>query len=323
MDTEMRNEHYFVFDDGTAEFYESLNLLLKSGARMEDCYVYEGELDEENYDDDDDDYREVNAQDHINKLQVENVKLLKFAHILMEKLMPDDVVEAFMKKEAKWKAEIKKLKTELHEFAVSLPLGGGKEIAKLKTELAEMTQFHEWDKVATLKWNEAKGEIEKLKENYKAVLDTLYNTEDTEYDLLGDCGDICEDIERKSGDIEKLKAENEKLKKEIEEYEEETQEMCGRCLGNFSTEVMDEAFDPPRHNDRFCPTCVKLVRKEDEEEGEKKVEEMAKFLKRHNITDDTFKKLVKKSDCDYKDDEEEEEVVCEKWNEGNSGWEKY
>ena len=52
---------------------------------------------------------------------------------------------------------------------------------------------------------------EKLKENYKAVLKTLYNTEDTDHDLLDDCGDICEDI----GNLKEEKYENNEFRQEL------------------------------------------------------------------------------------------------------------
>ena len=52
---------------------------------------------------------------------------------------------------------------------------------------------------------------EKLKENYKAVLKTLYNTEYTDHDLLDDCGDICEDI----GNLKEEKYENNEFRQEL------------------------------------------------------------------------------------------------------------
>ena len=39
-----------------------------------------------------------------------------------------------------------------------------KEIEELKKQLAEMTQFHEWDKIANFKWQDEKAKNEELKE---------------------------------------------------------------------------------------------------------------------------------------------------------------
>ena len=39
-----------------------------------------------------------------------------------------------------------------------------KEIEELKEQLAEMTQFHEWDKIANFKWQDEKTKNEELKE---------------------------------------------------------------------------------------------------------------------------------------------------------------
>jgi len=57
--------HYFIYGDEGVEFFKSLEELLTACSRMEDCYVYEGELDEDNYDDSADDYREVNITTHL------------------------------------------------------------------------------------------------------------------------------------------------------------------------------------------------------------------------------------------------------------------
>jgi len=42
--------HYFSYDEEGVQFFPTIGKLLKETPRMEDCYVYEGELDEDNYD---------------------------------------------------------------------------------------------------------------------------------------------------------------------------------------------------------------------------------------------------------------------------------
>tara|TARA_R100000808_G_C2143609_1_gene151380 strand:+ start:1244 stop:1777 length:534 start_codon:yes stop_codon:yes gene_type:complete len=87
--------HYFSYDDEGAVFFDTIKELLNSPARKEDMYVYNGELDEENYDDNADDYREVSAtefletmtdevleendelKDELKQLKEENEKLKK------------------------------------------------------------------------------------------------------------------------------------------------------------------------------------------------------------------------------------------------------
>lgn len=59
------SKHYFTYDENGVEFFKSFEELMKSPARKEDMYVYLGELDEDNYDDDADDYRELNAIDYM------------------------------------------------------------------------------------------------------------------------------------------------------------------------------------------------------------------------------------------------------------------
>ena len=83
-------------------------------------------------------------------------------------------------------------------------------------EIVEVLREEKYD--LYLKWSDSndenkklKAEIDELKGNYKAVLDTIYNTEDTDHDLFGDCGDVCEDIEKLKVEID----ENKKLKEII------------------------------------------------------------------------------------------------------------
>ena len=53
------NTHFFSFDENGVEFFDCPYKLLKATPRTEDCYVYVGDLDETNYDDDEGDYRET------------------------------------------------------------------------------------------------------------------------------------------------------------------------------------------------------------------------------------------------------------------------
>jgi len=75
-----------------------------------------------------------------------------------------------------------------------------------------------------------------LKENYKAVLDTLYNTEDTDHDLLGDCGDICEEID-------KLKEENAQLEARIEKLREELLQANAKHYHDIQKTSLAASFD--------------------------------------------------------------------------------
>jgi hypothetical protein len=53
--------HFFSYDDNGATFFNCPHEMMSETERVEDCYVYEGELDEDNYDDSADDYRETNV----------------------------------------------------------------------------------------------------------------------------------------------------------------------------------------------------------------------------------------------------------------------
>ncbi len=64
---EEQETHFFTYDENGVEFFKTIEELLKSPARKEDMYVYVGELNEEEYDDDEDDYREMTALDYIQK----------------------------------------------------------------------------------------------------------------------------------------------------------------------------------------------------------------------------------------------------------------
>ena len=95
-------------------------------------------------------------------------------------------------------------------------------------EIVEVLREEKYD--LYLKWSDLndenkklKAEIDELKGNYTAVLDTIYNTEDTDHDLFGDCGDVCEDIEKlkaENDENKKLKEENAVLRKSTEVYED-------------------------------------------------------------------------------------------------------
>ena len=145
---------------------------------------------------------------------------------------------------------------------------------KLKETIARREEFIKKNEEAVANFEGAEidrltKELEKLKEvkNTKALCDICMECEWIEKFI----------VKRDNGYVEHN---CEKCYKENYDEESEEEEMCGWCLGIFPNEEMDEAFDPPRHSDRFCPTCVELVRK----------------------------------------DEEKKEV---KFNEGNTGWEKY
>jgi hypothetical protein len=60
--------HFFSYDEDWVIFYKDVWELMSQGRRPEDCYVYEGELDEDNYDDRADDYREQTAEEYIARL---------------------------------------------------------------------------------------------------------------------------------------------------------------------------------------------------------------------------------------------------------------
>tara|TARA_R110001632_G_scaffold131054_2_gene245193 strand:+ start:1047 stop:1733 length:687 start_codon:yes stop_codon:yes gene_type:complete len=62
-----QDTHFFTYDENGVEFFKTIEELFKSPARKEDMYVYVGELNEEEYDDDEDDYREMTALDYIQK----------------------------------------------------------------------------------------------------------------------------------------------------------------------------------------------------------------------------------------------------------------
>lgn len=62
--------HFFSYDEDGVNFYKDVwELMSQPMIRPEDCYVYEGELDEDNYDDHADDYREQTAEEYIRKQQ--------------------------------------------------------------------------------------------------------------------------------------------------------------------------------------------------------------------------------------------------------------
>ena len=91
-----------------------------------------------------------------------------------------------------------------------------------------MTQFHEWDKVATVKWADEKVENVKLKaENERVMKDNKENWQSYK------------------ADIEKLKAENEKLKELTEDIEEQLAAV--ECL-----RFMDYTYEDGRWFDQDC-----------------------------------------------------------------------
>jgi hypothetical protein len=64
--------YYFSYDEWGYTFYETPYKLIENTPRIQDCYYYEGDVSEEDIIKGDDDYREINILEHMEK---ENKKL--------------------------------------------------------------------------------------------------------------------------------------------------------------------------------------------------------------------------------------------------------
>ena len=100
--------HFFSYDEDGVKFYKDLfELISQPMVRPEDCYVYEGYLDEDNYDDHADDYREQTAEEYMKKMGIPDLKLVK-----VEPVQYDGAYSRLKAENEKLKAENEKLKKE-------------------------------------------------------------------------------------------------------------------------------------------------------------------------------------------------------------------
>lgn len=146
------------------------------------------------------------------------------------------------------------------------------EIVKLKEQLAEMTQFHEWDKIANEKWADEKAKNEKLRaenEKLKAENEKLRSA-----DISGAC-DSDSDSESDE-DFEKDKCEAKELieqmiknghigvaceNEDCDNYDGLVNHLCDKC-----EEVACDFCDKPRkhlvkrdagYDEHTCEECYK------------------------------------------------------------------
>jgi len=187
--------HYFSYDEEGAVFFKTIKDLLNSPARKEDMYVYEGELDEENYDDDADDYREVNALSYL----IEDYHKIKGEVKEYENIKTHDTLAFFNPPAAKL---YEKLKEQLNTIFPS------------KTEQAVISKYQ------VQRTNNLRT-IKKLKEEIKELKEGIINS------LKGE--NINENTDHLIDTIADVVNENEKLKEEVKKYRTYHGDKCNEC----------------------------------------------------------------------------------------------
>ncbi len=193
--------HYFYYGEEDTEFFKTIKDLLNSEAfafASEDCYVYEGELDEENYDDDADDYREVNALSYLiedyYKIKEGNEKLKEQLNTIFPSKTEQAVISKYQVQRTNNLRTIKKLKEEIKELKEGI-------INSLKGENINENTDHLIDTIA-----DVVNENEKLKEEVKK-----YRTYH---------GDKCNECEEQRERADFNEKEIKQLKEEVETWEE-------------------------------------------------------------------------------------------------------
>ena len=107
--------HFFSYDEDGVKFYVDLwELIAQPMVRPEDCYVYEGYLDEDNYDDHADDYRGQTADEYMKKVVYDNEAKAESSEIEQLKAEIENLKEA----NEKLKKERAKLQTENTRFKI-------------------------------------------------------------------------------------------------------------------------------------------------------------------------------------------------------------
>ena len=64
---EEEKKFYFSYDELGYTFYKDTKSLIENTPRIEDCYVFVGDTTEERIEEGDDDYREVNVEEYLEK----------------------------------------------------------------------------------------------------------------------------------------------------------------------------------------------------------------------------------------------------------------
>jgi hypothetical protein len=172
-------QHFFTYDEDGVNFYKDIwQLITQPMVRLEDCYVYEGELDEDNYDDHADDYREQTAEEFVMKNMIKGASLGP-EHPLCRNLLPvqpEQPVQAEPVQAQPVQAE--PVQAEPSEIELLKA-----ENEKLKAENYKLKTFHftydknVWSPTELLRildnydlnWNGVCEEVKKLKEENEAL----------------------------------------------------------------------------------------------------------------------------------------------------------
>jgi len=113
----MSKTFYFSYDEEGFNFFDNISDLISSNARMEDCYVYQGNVTEQYIRDDDNDTRETCVLEYIGNMENKIEKLKAQCGIFTEKYGGTMVFPSvYYQKKQKCKAlkeENKKLKEQI------------------------------------------------------------------------------------------------------------------------------------------------------------------------------------------------------------------
>jgi len=132
-----------------------------------------------------------------------------------------------------------------------------KEVARLKCEMGGARATHEV--VVRLK-----KENQKLKENMTGILDTIYDNPNNPkttgtYDLLGDIGDIVEEILKLKENSDCHYSDEELHNSSDEETVYTNCHTCGVPTDNDLLQPPCPIYKCPDHKNLYCPKCVNMT----------------------------------------------------------------
>jgi len=227
------SKHYFTYDENGVEFFKSFEELMKSPARKEDMYVYQGELDEDNYDDDADDYRELNAIDYM----YEWIETIKKQNELCRSLVKNEYQPA-VKELEEVKQEKAKLEKQLEEVKQE-----NKELEEDAEKIEEIVRNSKpldiLDNCLRVWYDDEDGEVNEVDEVVKYDQDEV-NEQISEYvfDVISNAGFDEDDFDEEDFNFEDWVMNIKQAKEELKDFKEDLEEEWDCHLGEFA-----DAFD--------------------------------------------------------------------------------
>jgi len=283
------SKHYFTYDENGVEFFKSFEELMKSPARKEDMYVYKGELDEDNYDDDADDYRELNAIDYMFEWIETINKQNELCRSLVKKEYQPAVkeLEEVKQEKAKLEKQLEEVKQENKELE--------EDAEKIEEIVRNSKPLDILDNCLRVWYDDEDGEVNEVDEVVKYDQDEV-NEQISEYvfDVISNEGFDEDDFDEEDFNFEEWVHNIKLAKEELKDFKEDLEEEWDCHLGEFA-----DAFDIS------CLSAEITDRREEVDELKENIKDVRIALE-SMLTKTTLSKMVDVVEVDEVKEEKEE-----------------